>query len=84
MYQIPDALNPEFPLDASSFFNSKWRSIFGMTTWNLQRADPAMVAALHAPTSKVWEQSIWYPFLGDPVNGIDPSESITCQRLSEY
>ena len=33
-----------------------------------------MVAALHAPTSKRWAGSIPYPFLGDPVNGIDPSK----------
>ncbi|KAI0372590.1 alpha/beta-hydrolase [Pilatotrama ljubarskyi] len=35
--------------------------------------DPRTRAALHAPTSKDWVGSIWYPFLGDPVNGFDPS-----------
>ncbi|EIW58496.1 alpha/beta-hydrolase [Trametes versicolor FP-101664 SS1] len=35
--------------------------------------DPRTRAALHAPTSKNWAGGIIYPFLGDPVNGIDPS-----------
>ncbi|KAI0629361.1 alpha/beta-hydrolase [Trametes polyzona] len=35
--------------------------------------NPKTRAALHAPTSKSWAGSIIYPFLGDPVNGIDPS-----------
>ncbi|TBU47608.1 alpha/beta-hydrolase [Dichomitus squalens] len=56
VYQVQDALNPESPIDGSSFYN-----------------DPQMVAALHAPTSKQWAGSIPYPFLGDPVNGFDPS-----------
>ncbi|KAI0773294.1 alpha/beta-hydrolase [Trametes elegans] len=56
VYQIPDALNPESPLDGNDFFNN-----------------PQTRAALHAPTSKNWARSIVYPFLGDPVNGIDPS-----------
>ncbi|KAI0831822.1 Alpha/Beta hydrolase protein [Trametes gibbosa] len=30
-------------------------------------------AALHAPTSKDWAGSVFYPFLGDPVNGNDLS-----------
>ncbi|OSD04770.1 alpha/beta-hydrolase [Trametes coccinea BRFM310] len=55
-YQIPDALDPESPIDGRSFFN-----------------DPQTRAALHAPTSKDWTGSIIYPFLGDPVEGIDPS-----------
>ncbi|KAI8996603.1 alpha/beta-hydrolase [Trametes punicea] len=56
VYQIPDALDPESPIDGSAFFN-----------------DPQMRAGLHAPTSKDWTSSIIYPFLGDPVNGEDPS-----------
>ncbi|CDO69772.1 hypothetical protein BN946_scf184766.g17 [Trametes cinnabarina] len=56
VYQIPDALDPESPIDGSSFFN-----------------DPQARAALHAPTSKAWAGGIPYPFLGDPVEGIDPS-----------
>ncbi|KAI0675837.1 alpha/beta-hydrolase [Trametes maxima] len=56
VYQIPDATDPEVPIDGSSFFN-----------------DARTRAALHAPTSKDWSPSIIYPFLGDPVNGIDPS-----------
>ncbi|RPD59090.1 alpha/beta-hydrolase [Lentinus tigrinus ALCF2SS1-7] len=55
-YQIPDALNPEFPIDGKGFFN-----------------DPQAVSALHAPTSKTWSGSFFYPFLGDPVNGNDLS-----------
>ncbi|KAH9893408.1 alpha/beta-hydrolase [Cubamyces lactineus] len=56
VYQIPDALDPESPIDGSGFFN-----------------DPQTRAAIHAPTSKDWTGSIPYPFLGDPVNGEDPS-----------
>ncbi|KAI0794497.1 alpha/beta-hydrolase [Fomes fomentarius] len=56
VYQVPDALNPEFPIDGSGFFN-----------------DPRTRAALHAPTSKQWSGFFSYPFLGDPVNGNDPS-----------
>ncbi|KAI0664279.1 alpha/beta-hydrolase [Cubamyces menziesii] len=56
VYQIPDALDPESPIDGTGFFN-----------------DPQTRAAIHAPTSKDWVGSIVYPFLGDPVNGIDPS-----------
>ncbi|KAI0333847.1 alpha/beta-hydrolase [Cubamyces sp. BRFM 1775] len=36
--------------------------------------DPRTRAALHAPTSKNWTGSIFYPFLGDPTSqGNDPS-----------
>ncbi|KAI8996599.1 alpha/beta-hydrolase [Trametes punicea] len=36
--------------------------------------DPRTRAALHAPTSKNWTESIFYPFLGDPESeGNDPS-----------
>ncbi|KAI0675833.1 alpha/beta-hydrolase [Trametes maxima] len=36
--------------------------------------DPKTRAALHAPTSKNWTGSIFYPFLGDPTSqGNDPS-----------
>ncbi|RDX51221.1 alpha/beta-hydrolase [Lentinus brumalis] len=56
VYQVPDALNPEFPIDGTSFFH-----------------DPKAISALHAPTSKAWAGGIPYPFLGDPVNGNDPS-----------
>ena len=35
--------------------------------------DARVVAALHAPTSKTWSGFFVYPFLGDPVNGEDPS-----------
>ncbi|OJT09780.1 Vitellogenic carboxypeptidase [Trametes pubescens] len=36
--------------------------------------DPKTRAALHAPTSKNWTGSIFYPFLGDPVfQGNDPT-----------
>ncbi|OJT09784.1 Vitellogenic carboxypeptidase [Trametes pubescens] len=41
--------------------------------------DPRTRAALHAPTSKNWAGGIVYPFLGDPVNGIDPS---TCRGFT--
>ncbi|KAI0730653.1 alpha/beta-hydrolase [Earliella scabrosa] len=56
VYQVPDALSPEFPIDGTSFFT-----------------DARVVAALHAPTSKTWSGFFVYPFLGDPVNGEDPS-----------
>ncbi|KAI0352156.1 alpha/beta-hydrolase [Trametes cingulata] len=37
--------------------------------------NPKTRAALHAPTSKNWTGSIFYPFLGDPLSqGNDPSE----------
>ncbi|KAH9913993.1 alpha/beta-hydrolase [Epithele typhae] len=35
--------------------------------------DPQARAAVHAPTSKNWRSSIFYPFLGDPERGEDPS-----------
>jgi len=44
-YNIPDALSPEAPQDATVFLNN-----------NQTRA------AIHAPTSKDWEESIYYPF----------------------
>ncbi|KAH9913998.1 alpha/beta-hydrolase [Epithele typhae] len=36
--------------------------------------DPQARAAVHAPTSKNWRSSIFYPFLGDPERGRDHSE----------
>ncbi|KAI0773295.1 alpha/beta-hydrolase [Trametes elegans] len=56
IYQVPDALNPESPIDGTGFYNN-----------------PQTRAALHAPTSKAWAAFMQYPFLGDPVNGNDPS-----------
>ncbi|KZT24766.1 alpha/beta-hydrolase [Neolentinus lepideus HHB14362 ss-1] len=55
-YDIPDALSPEAPQDASIFLNDK-------TTR----------AAIHAPTSKDWVESINYNFTGGE-DGNDPSE----------
>ncbi|KAL4244407.1 Carboxypeptidase [Abortiporus biennis] len=54
VYNVPDALLPEAPMDASVFLNN-----------NVTRA------AIHAPTSKNWQESINYPF-GGP-GGSDPS-----------
>ncbi|KAG0699895.1 alpha beta-hydrolase [Suillus ampliporus] len=56
VYNIPDALNPEAPMDGSVFLN-----------------DPQTRAAIHAPTSKDWEESIYYPFGNNYSNG-DPSK----------
>ncbi|KAG6332041.1 hypothetical protein ID866_7052 [Astraeus odoratus] len=55
VYNIPDALNPEAPMDGSTFLN-----------------DPYTRAAIHAPTSKNWVESITYPFGSKYSNG-DPS-----------
>ncbi|TFK46518.1 alpha/beta-hydrolase [Heliocybe sulcata] len=55
IYDIPDALSPEAPQDASVFLN-----------------DNAMRAAIHAPTSKDWVESINYNFTGGE-DGNDPS-----------
>ncbi|KAG6374820.1 hypothetical protein JVT61DRAFT_4205 [Boletus reticuloceps] len=44
IYDIPDALNPEAPMNASVFLD-----------------DPQTRAAIHAPTSKNWTDSIDYP-----------------------
>jgi len=55
IYNIPDALNPEAPMDATVFLN-----------------DPQTRAAIHAPTSKNWTESIFYPFGNNYSNG-DPS-----------
>lgn len=55
VYNIPDALNPEAPMDGSVFLN-----------------DPQTRAAIHAPTSMNWTESIYYPFGNDYANG-DPS-----------
>ncbi|THH29780.1 hypothetical protein EUX98_g4414 [Antrodiella citrinella] len=54
VYNVPDALSPEAPMDASFFLN-----------------DNATVPALHAPTSKKWQDSVIYKF-GGP-GGRDPS-----------
>ncbi|KIM53428.1 hypothetical protein SCLCIDRAFT_1222826 [Scleroderma citrinum Foug A] len=54
-YNIPDALNPEAPMNASIFLN-----------------DPRTRAAIHAPTSKDWVESINYPFGNNYTDG-DPS-----------
>ncbi|KZT28980.1 alpha/beta-hydrolase [Neolentinus lepideus HHB14362 ss-1] len=45
VYFVPDALDPEAPLDASVFLN-----------------DNRTRAAIHAPTSKDWEEEFSYPF----------------------
>ncbi|KIJ59226.1 hypothetical protein HYDPIDRAFT_118758 [Hydnomerulius pinastri MD-312] len=55
IYNIPDALNPEAPMDGSVFLN-----------------DPQTRAAIHAPTSLDWVESIYYPFGNNYANG-DPS-----------
>lgn len=55
VYNIPDALNPEAPMDGSVFLN-----------------DPQTRTAIHAPTSKNWSESIYYPFGNNYSNG-DPS-----------
>ncbi|KAF7983379.1 hypothetical protein HWV62_22379 [Athelia sp. TMB] len=55
VYNIPDALFPAAPQDASVFFNN-----------NQTRA------AIHAPTSKDWAESIFYPF-GNSYDYGDPS-----------
>ncbi|KAG6374843.1 hypothetical protein JVT61DRAFT_4228 [Boletus reticuloceps] len=55
IYNVPDALNPEAPMDASVFLN-----------------DPHTRAAIHAPTSLNWTESIYYPFGNSYSNG-DPS-----------
>ncbi|CAL1714145.1 unnamed protein product [Somion occarium] len=55
VYDVPDALSPEAPMDATVFLNNN-----------------ATRAAIHAPTSKVWAESIRYPF-GNSVHGGDPS-----------
>lgn len=55
VYNIPDALQPEAPMDASVFLNN-----------NHTRA------AIHAPTSKDWVESIDYPF-GNVLEAYDPS-----------
>ncbi|KII85865.1 hypothetical protein PLICRDRAFT_44287 [Plicaturopsis crispa FD-325 SS-3] len=54
VYDIPDALSPEAPMDPSVFLN-----------------DNRTRAALHAPTSKDWIESINYLF--DGPDGQDPS-----------
>ncbi|KAF7795039.1 hypothetical protein EIP86_006183 [Pleurotus ostreatoroseus] len=59
VYNIPDALEPEAPMDATVFLNGKSR-------YNTTRA------AIHAPTSKNWQESIFYPF-GSKSGGQDPS-----------
>ncbi|KAJ3559788.1 hypothetical protein NM688_g126 [Phlebia brevispora] len=56
VYDIPDALDPEAPMDASVFSEC---------------IDDTTRAAMHAPTSKDWAESINYEF-GGP-NGNDPS-----------
>ncbi|KAH7922313.1 alpha/beta-hydrolase [Leucogyrophana mollusca] len=55
VYNVPDALNPEAPMDASVFLN-----------------DPRTRAAIHAPTSTNWTESILYPF-GNNYEEADPS-----------
>ncbi|KIJ20687.1 hypothetical protein PAXINDRAFT_6480 [Paxillus involutus ATCC 200175] len=55
IYNIPDALNPEAPMDGSVFLNN-----------------PQTRVAIHAPTSKDWQESIYYPFGNNYSNG-DPS-----------
>ncbi|EIW79100.1 alpha beta-hydrolase [Coniophora puteana RWD-64-598 SS2] len=55
-YNIPDALSPEAPQDATVFLNN-----------NQTRA------AIHAPTSKDWEESIYYPF-GNEYGSSDNSD----------
>ncbi|KAG2747251.1 alpha/beta-hydrolase [Suillus brevipes Sb2] len=55
VYNVPDALNPEAPMDGSVFLNN-----------------PQTRAVIHAPTSKDWAASIYYPFGNDYANG-DPS-----------
>lgn len=65
VYNIPDALAPEAPMDGSIFLNGELTEVdlVRCTQWS---ADPRTRAAIHAPTSKDWVSSINYPF-GKPL-----------------
>ena len=63
VYNIPDALNPEAPINASIFLNGGYR--LNSSSAGQQPSfciDPRTRAAIHAPTSKDWVESINYPF----------------------
>ena len=62
VYNVPDALQPEAPADPSVFLNGQLvtQNVNGGLT--IQAVDNRTRAAIHAPTSKDWEESILYPF----------------------
>lgn len=73
VYNVPDALSPEAPMEANFFFNSECMlpAIFA-SVHNHVHVDATARAALHAPTSKNWSSSVNYRF-GGP-GGQDPSK----------
>ena len=63
VYQIPDALDPEAPMDASVFLNgTSGRGRGCRASTQCLCVDDRVRAAIHAPTSKNWTDSINYPF----------------------
>ncbi|OSX64454.1 hypothetical protein POSPLADRAFT_1065593 [Postia placenta MAD-698-R-SB12] len=67
VYDLPDALDPEIPLDGDYFFNGVFLAGALLLPNEPDRVfiDPQTVAALHAPTSKQWVGEMdYYPFLG--------------------
>ena len=81
MYNVPDALDPEAPMDASVFLNGMLISTTSIAI-ELElillprpiKIDNRTRAAIHAPTSKNWQSSINYNFSGP--HGNDPSTFI--------
>ena len=63
VYQIPDALDPEAPMDASVWLNGESEMTVAYMCAHVRcLIDNHTRAAIHAPTSKDWVESINYPF----------------------
>lgn len=62
VYNVPDALSPEAPMDAGVFLNGTPANAHCLWRTKLRIADPRTRTALHAPTSKNWSASIGYAF----------------------
>jgi carboxypeptidase D len=89
VYDVPDALNPEAPTDASRFLNGMYTiCTLGYYIFiGKYDLDEVTRAAIHAPTSKNWLMEFNYPFQTAAGEGNifgDPSEwtyAITFCRL---
>lgn len=66
VYNIPDALFPEAPMDPSVFLNGKMFTVGpvcgALTNESSLSSDQRTRSAIHAPTTKNWTLNIVYPF----------------------
>lgn len=60
-YDVTDALQPQAAMDAAVFLNSALYC-YPLLHDTQKFLDDAVRAAIHAPTSKDWQETVAYPF----------------------